>query len=334
MDNLNEIFSRATQSDLDTELAAAGELLQKVAEDQGIDLTQLSDDDVAELMVDLMPSKLAAEEPEKGETKEHEKKETKAEEKKEDKGEDKKASIPEGLTFADVAVELSKAAAAEGVDLSQLSREDYHAAFDAIATRMASPEFAVEKQAAEEAQAKIAEADALGRVMARAFMDEQAKVAASPLRALPEGARQAIGKAVGAVKRQGAAAVEGAKGLPKQISEGAAGAKKKLEMGIAKRLEGPAKERLERSKSMVSTGAKAVGATALGGAGFAAGRASKDDGGKRKKSAAEIEAAALELARNFLAENGIDPDTGKQASDPDVEARALEILKEAGYSVE
>lgn len=318
MDNLNEIFSRATQSDLDTELAAAGELLQKVAEAEGIDLSQLSDDDVAELMVDLMPSKIA-EEPEKGE--------------------DKKASIPEGLTFADVAVELSKAAAAEGVDLTQLSREDYHAAFDAVATRMASPEFASEKQAAEEAQAKLAEADALGRVMARAFMDEQAKIAeAGDGKTVKEMAAQ-----TGKTKQlfgHPETAKEKVEGVGRKIKEKAqelGGKAMAKGRGVDEAVQGVGAKLLAKARlggkgisanaaRAAGYGTGAAGLAAAGGLAYGAKKLMEGDKGKRKRS---LDEAALEMARNTLLENGIDPDSGEKIAE--IEAKAAEILKEAGW---
>ena len=122
MDDMNEIFSRATDADLDVEMAAAGELLQKIAEQEGIDLSQLSDEDVAELMVDLLP-KTAADEGEHESAREESSEDRKEKKKKEE------AKMASQITFADVAVELNKVAASEGIDLDALDRSEYHELF-------------------------------------------------------------------------------------------------------------------------------------------------------------------------------------------------------------
>ena len=171
MDDMNEIFSRATDADLDVELAAAGELLQKIAEQEGIDLSQLSDEDVAELMADLLP-KTAADEGEHESAREESSENPKKKKKEE-------AKMASDVTFADVAVELNKVAANEGIDLDSLDRAQYHELFDIVAESMQDPEYMENKLAEDEANAKLAEADALGRYMARAFMDEQEKIAES-----------------------------------------------------------------------------------------------------------------------------------------------------------
>ena len=51
MDDLTEIYADQEQgTDLDVELATAGQVLQKLAEEQGVDLDKLSDEDVADLL--------------------------------------------------------------------------------------------------------------------------------------------------------------------------------------------------------------------------------------------------------------------------------------------
>lgn len=336
MDNLNEIFSTATQGDLDTELAAAGEMLQKIAEEQGIDLSELDDKDIAELMVDLMPK--VAEEHDKDEPKP----EAKAEAKDEKKDDEKKAAaLPAEVTFADVAVELSKRAAAEEIDLSKLSRDEYHEAYNLVAQSMTSPEYAIEKQAEAEAAAKLAEADALGRHMARSFMDEQAKIAGAkvadaktvqemprsktPTKALfgrPETAKDKV-ESVGRKLRE--KAVGAAKAGDEAIQRGGAKLISKLPDAVKSRLGGIS----AGGARAAGLGAGALGAAGLGAAAYGAKKLM--DGDDKKKRSADVEAEAIELARSFLAENGIDPDTGAKVASNEAIERANELLREHGY---
>jgi hypothetical protein len=308
MDDIREIFEKDTAgTDLDAELAVAAEVLEKVAAQQGVDLNSLSQDQIAELLVELMPSKLAAEDEEH---EEHEKKETMAEEKKEEERKKKAGiasphGIPNTVTFADVAVELGKYAAANGIDLSQVSREAYHEAFDKMASAMTSPEFAAEKEAAAEMEAKLAEADVIGRVMARSFMDEQAKIANAPTAAAEAATKTLTEKG------------------KEFLSRMSAGAGKKVDTAL---------DYAKRNKAGLAVGAGTTAGGYMIGKGVGRYKQKKKMLGVDEEKNSSIEAAALEMARQALADNGIDPDTGKVASEEDqVRIRALEILKEAGW---
>lgn len=319
MDDIREIFEKdIAGSTLDADLAVAAEVLEKVAAEQGVDLNTLSQEQIVELLTELMPSKVAAEEHEEKETPAEEKAEEKA--KKETKEEKKEAGVakapatglPETVTFADVAVELGKYAAANNIDLSKVSREAYHEAFDKMAAAMTSPEFAAEKQAAAEMEAKLAEADVIGRAMARSFMDEQAKIANAPsMKEVYDVARGLGGK--GAVGAGYEALKHGIKGLGE---------------GTAKNVD-KALDFAKRNKGGIAAGTAATGGAYMLGKGV--GRAKQKAKMEQEKDSS-IESAALEMARQALRDNGIDPDTGKVASEEDaVRTRALEILKEAGW---
>lgn len=304
MDDIREIFEKdIAGSTLDADLAVAAEVLEKVAAEQGVDLNTLSQEQIVELLTELMPK--VAEEHEEKETPAEEKAEEKAKaEKKEEKAEEKKASagLPETITFADVAVELGKYAAANNIDLSKVSREAYHEAFDKMAAAMTSPEFEAEKKAEAEMQAKLAEADVIGRQMARSFMDEQAKIAAKS-----KGVMDTLRKGFEAAKGYGSTAA-------KAVGEGA---DKALDFAKA-----------NKGGLAAATGTTA-GAYMLG---KGVGRAKQKAKMEAEKESSSLESAALEMAREALRQNGIDPDTGKVASDEDkVRVRALEILKEAGW---
>jgi hypothetical protein len=221
--------------------------------------------------------------------------------------------LPDTVTFADVAVELGKYAAANGIDLGQVSREAYHEAFDRMSAAMVSPEFAAEKQAAAEMEAKLAEADVIGRQMARSFMDEQAKIATATTEvagAAAEAAKKTLTeKGKEFLARMGGHASDAAKWTGSQ-------ADKALDYAKA-------------NKAGLTAGGLATGGAYMVGKGV--GRAKQKRKMEEEKNSS-IEDAALEMARQALRDNGIDPDTGKVASTEDqVRIRALEILKEAGW---
>ena len=79
------------------------------------------------------------------------------------------------LTYGQVMHEVAKVAAANGYDISQASPAELDDAVQKMAALLSNPEY-LTKQAA--LQEKIAEADAMGRVMAHAYVNELAKIAA------------------------------------------------------------------------------------------------------------------------------------------------------------
>lgn len=157
MNDLTDIFMPPTDdsdpaAELDRELATAGQVLQKLAEAEGIDIDSLGEEHVADLLTMLHSGDAGVETP----TPEEQTKEANYE-------------MTDTITNADVAVELAKVASDHGVDLNQVSREEYHEAFDALAGEMSNPEYFTKQ--AEQAE-KLAEAEGIGRHMARAFKDE------------------------------------------------------------------------------------------------------------------------------------------------------------------
>jgi hypothetical protein len=142
--------------------------------------------------------------------------------------------------------------------------------------------------------------------MARSFMDEQAKIANAPTAAAEAATKTLTEKG------------------KEFLSRMSAGAGKKVDTAL---------DYAKRNKAGLAVGAGTTAGGYMIGKGV--GRYKQ-----KKKMLAEmdeeknssIEAAALEMARQALADNGIDPDTGKVASEEDqVRIRALEILKEAGW---
>ena len=170
-----------------------------------------------------------------------------------------------------------------------------------------------------EAQAKLAEAEILGRHMARAFADEQNKLA---------GAGDAIKGGLGRAKAllSGSTLKEMAnvpghefKGVMHHALEGGPG------KGVA----------TEAQKVLAARGM--AGVAGLGALGTGAYGAKKIFGGKGKESTASapiLEELAMQKAAEILEINGIDPTTGaaKEASIEEiVDYRARELLQAAGY---
>lgn len=164
-DLLNSLFA---ENGLDVEAVASHEVLDKIAADEGLDLSALSIEQVAGLIADLEGGEKVAEK---------------------DNSEEAPVVVPQVaektaakettmsdhvVTVAQVAQELHKIAAASGVDLTTLSKEQYAAEFDKVAAAMQDPAY-LEKRA--EMEQKIAEADMLGRVMAASFHDQLSKLA-------------------------------------------------------------------------------------------------------------------------------------------------------------
>lgn len=246
--------------DEEQKIAEATQVLQKIAEEEGVDLNSLSEDQQNALLGQLV-----------------------GEEGGEDTGDgdaggeevDKAAS----LTPYDVHQELSKVAQVEGIDLNQVDREEYNAAFDKLAEDMRDPSY-FEKRAEE--QQKIAEADAVGRVMAHSFHDELNKIAAG-------GKAEAVRAALGRVARK---AGRGAGDAEKAVS-GAVGRKAvkgtRFPGGGSRNIADPV--RTGRAAMGLGAGAGAAGA----GAGYAAGRS--------KESA--LEDPAVQSAIQVLEDRGL-----------------------------
>lgn len=159
MEDLNQIFYGG--GDEEQKIAEATETLQKIAEEEGVDLNSLSQDQQNELLGQL----LGDESGDGGD----------AGDGGEAAGADDGSQKAAELTPYDVHQELAKVAEAEGVDLKEVDRDDYNAAFDKLAEDMRDPSY-FEKRAEE--QQKVAEADAVGRIMAHSFHEELNKIAA------------------------------------------------------------------------------------------------------------------------------------------------------------
>jgi len=199
-----------------------------------------------------------------------------------------------------------------------------------------------------EAQAKFEEADFLGRVMAHSFNQESEKIASAKLGPGNFSGHAAhLGhKAVGAVGD--AAKAVGAK--VKGVAHGIGGhAKARLAEGSSSPFHHLGNAGRHVAKHPGAYGAAAAGAAGLG-AGYAAGHHTKE------ATVNAIEKAAMQQAASILQANGIDPATAGQpapqaapapaptaqvpAANPQValgelvEKRAHQILRSLGYTVE
>ena len=145
------------------------ELFEKTAAAEGIDLEDMSDEELAELynhyVENVLPEQIEAVEGEKA------------------------ASANEAV------VEMfQKTASAEGIDLSEFDEEELEGLFahyvENVLPLQLGDADATDKVA--DAQEKLAEAEILGRHMARAYMDELNKVASAESEEIPEVTIQAL----------------------------------------------------------------------------------------------------------------------------------------------
>lgn len=153
--------------DFDTKLAAAGEMLEKLAAERGLNVSDFTEEETMDLLSTIMgeggggdaaASPESVEAPVEG---------------------PKVASAPMAtkVAYAEALAEVMKVAQANGFDLNQASAEELHQAVEQMQAVMSDPQYGVKQAALQE---KIAEADALGRVMAHAYVDELGKIASAP----------------------------------------------------------------------------------------------------------------------------------------------------------
>lgn len=234
----------------------------------------------------------------------------------------------EKLAAAELAEKL---AGDESMDLSELEPEQ----IEALAAQVLAGEEGQsdeeteeeEKTAGDENQEKVAEADYLGRVMAHAYVQE--------LRGIDKeaGLKDMGGKVMGHLKNLGSKAKAGAK---------AAGGKAKAVAvkGKDKAVAGAKATGAHVKRNAKTYGAGAGGLAAGGGAGYMAGKKKKASG------ASALDTLAEQRALEILRESGIEVDAQEEVKEASitedqaavlqqaVEARAVEMLKANGYTLE
>jgi len=150
MNDLTDLYDDGT--DLDSRLEQASYILKEAAAQEGVDLNQLSDEDVSGMLANIVNDN----DGDYG-------------------GGEYEQKTAADITVADVSLELTKRAAYEGFDLTQLHPDDYEELFNKVAEEMVDPEYAEE---AEKFAAQAEQMEELGRVAARGFADEIDKLAA------------------------------------------------------------------------------------------------------------------------------------------------------------
>jgi len=269
-----------TSPEIDIELNAAADLLQKVAQDAGIDLEALPEEGVAELLHDILSTnKTAGAEPVKTASAET--------------ATETAAPAARELTAVDVSLELTKRAAAEDLDLATLTPEEYKHVFDVVASEMSDPTYGEKIAEAEKVAQELAHMDEMGRVAARGFYAELNKLAAEDDDDKGEEGKGKMAPPFG--KKP-----EGEEGKGKDEKG------EKKEASLRDRLVSLAKTASIQPQAPAADTAKV----------------------------AYLQTAAQERASQILLASGIDPTTGtKLASDEEIEAAALALLKEKGYQL-
>lgn len=288
MNDLTGMFDQGTE--LDARLEQAGYILKQAADEEGVDLSEYSNEDVSEMLANIM------DDGEGGEG-----------------GEEYEGKTASDITVADVSLELNKRAAAEGFDLSQLEPGVYEELFDKVASEMVDPEYREEQQ---KWAAHAENMDQLGRIAAQGFVDEINKIAADEddkdddddedkkikkasyllKQAIYEkvrtpGVRESLrGAATAAGRKIKGAVNRGFERVGNKAIDTAAGEKGMHQVSsIARR------QQLGRRVS----GAAAGGTAAVGGGAYGAKRLSDrgDKGGRKKKASIEEVAYAVDILR-------------------------------------
>ncbi len=157
MSDLHDILesdASAEHTALDIALIEASALVQKQAAAQGIDLSKLPEPVVAELLDLALHEKTSSlSEPTNGET---------------------PMSNQVQVTHAEVALELSKIAQSEKIDLSKVAKAELEEMYNTVAQAMAQPGYHEKKAALDAENERHVE---LGRMMAQGFHEELLKKA-------------------------------------------------------------------------------------------------------------------------------------------------------------
>ena len=276
-----------TQEDLDA--AAAVHLFEKTAAAQSIDLTTFDDAGRAALFETFQKEVLPTYVDGGGST----------------------ATKIAGLDDDQIIDLFEKQAAFEGFDVDHATDEQIKLAYGYFVENMlpvmvengGQPVDVTKLAQVEEAQAKLAEAEMLGRTMAQSFHAELNKLGS-------------VAQAKGALGNI-ASAVRGARNAPRMAGSAIGGSLKDL---------------------ATSTPGKVVGGGLAAGAGGAAALLAKKNAKKSEKTASLFDSAAAGRAREILRANGVDPAefdktaSGDMTGDQAIDLRAREMLEARGFT--
>lgn len=161
-----------TQEQFETKLAAAGEALAKLASDRGLSLNDFTEEETIDLLSTIMGEGGGSD---GGGAPAAEPKVASAAPVSTGSVGYREPAAVEKVAYVEALAEVMKVAQANGFDLNTAAPAEVHAAVEQMQTIMADPSYATKQAALQE---KVAEADALGRVMAHAYVDELSKIAA------------------------------------------------------------------------------------------------------------------------------------------------------------
>lgn len=160
-----------TQEQFETKLAAAGEALTKLASDRGLSLNDFTEEETIDLLSTIMGEGGGSD---GGGAPAADPKVASAAPVIPAQAAPAQAGTAK-VAYVEALAEVMKVAQANGFDLNTAAPAEVHAAVEQMQTIMADPSYATKQAALQE---KVAEADALGRVMAHAYVDELSKIAA------------------------------------------------------------------------------------------------------------------------------------------------------------
>jgi hypothetical protein len=275
-------------SDLETRLEAASHLLKQAADEQGVDLDSFSEEDLSNMLTEIVSDQGEG----GGEG---------GDEGGGDAGGGDEGKTASDITVADVSFELTKRAAAEGVDLSELDPEEYSEIFDKVAMEMTNPEYVEEQQKLAE---QIDTMDELGRIAARGFVDEINKLAGDDDDDEDDEDKkkrraEAFGEKKAAIKDKAKALYEGAKAVGGKAVNKAGRAERRVSEAVGR---ATSKNKSQNFEQMQNRGRKVLGgAVGVGAAGTGAGVLAT-----RKKKASLEDAALVADAIDVLRAAGYD----------------------------
>jgi hypothetical protein len=317
MSDIDSIFDPDITED--EQLHLAGALLEKVAADEGLDLNSASQSEFDHILAKIARSA-------GGETKPDSEPQT------------KEAAMSEQISPQEVHIELTKSAALRNIDIGTLSEAEYREAFHALAEEMTQPDWAEKVAARDELLGKMAEAEAMGEIMASTFLSKIAE-GGFPF-AKKEGDEEKKDEDKKDEKKDEEEKKEASMAALKNFATNAAskvrGAASKATETVGQAVTGVGRAAGSNTEFNKRVGRRVLGVgAATGAAGAAAGAASR--GKQASEELTPFQVDAIKTARLMLEESGIDPDAGAepQPSDADyndkVAEAAIALLAEHGF---
>lgn len=288
MNDLTGMFEDS--ADLEERIGYASQLLKQAADETGVDLDTLSEEDLSGMLTELVTEGA-------GEGGDHsgEGEQEGGGEGGEGGGGGEEGKTAAEITVADVALEITKRAAAQGVDLSEIDPDVYGEIFDKVASEMADPEFAEEQQ---KWAAQAANMDELGRVAARGFVDEINKLAADKddddKKDEDDDDEVDIKVKKAALKDKAKALAAGARSIGGRVGNSLGRAERRVSESVGR---GTSKNKTQNFEAMQNRGRKVIGGSAAGVGAVGAGAAAHHRSKKAGLEDAALVADAIEVLR-------------------------------------